>query len=99
MEKPTRGERRRPQNNPWEILVGAALFFFPVVFMLFHARPDDRRSAGLPLVPSAVSAVSEHGAHIFGLVAIGLSVVFIWFYFYLRRFIAHDNTIEKPRWR
>ena len=35
--------------------------------------------------------MSEHGAHIFGALAVGVGVVFGWFYFYLRRAIARDE--------
>jgi hypothetical protein len=38
MVKSTR-EQRRSKNNPWEILVIAALFFFPGLFMLMQRGP------------------------------------------------------------
>jgi hypothetical protein len=44
-------------------------------------------------------ALSEHGAHIFGLLAILVGLVLVWFYFYLRRAIARDEALQKPRWR
>jgi len=44
--------------------------------------------------------LSEHGAHIFGALAIAVSLVIVWFYFYLRRAIALDEeALQKPRWR
>ena len=88
------------RNNPWEFLVIAALFFFPGLFMLLQRGP----LIGVQqvyrydyLLPSGVTAISAHGAHVFGGLAIAVSVALIWFYFYLRRSIARD--IEKPRWR
>jgi hypothetical protein len=88
------------RNNPWEILVLAALFFFPGIFMLLQHGPliaVQQVYRYTYLLPSGVTAISEHGAHIFGSLAVGVAGVFVWFYFYLRRLIARD--IEKPRWR
>src|SRR5262245_66099753 len=92
----------KQQNNPWEILVVAALFFFPGVFMLLHRGPLFAVQQGYRYTWSSpsmegVTAISEHGAHVFGSLAVGVAVVFVWFYFYLRRALARD--IEKPRWR
>jgi hypothetical protein len=99
MVKHTR-EERRSKNNPWEILVIAALFFFPGLFMLVHRGPLFAIQQSFHWVlPSSVTAISEHGAHIFGGLAVGVGVVFVWFYFYLCRAIARDDTIQKPRWR
>ena len=103
MVKPTR-EQRRLKNNPWEILVVATLFFFPGLFMLLHRGPliavqQGYRYTWLSPSMEGVTAISEHGAHIFGGLAVGVSVVFVWFYFYLRRAITRDDTIQKPRWR
>jgi hypothetical protein len=71
--------------------------------MLFHNGPLIAIQQGYKytyLLPSSVTAISEHGAHVFGSLAVGVAVVFVWFYFYLRRSIARDaDTIEKPRWR
>ena len=98
MVKPTR-EQRPSKNNPWEILVIAALFFFPGLFMLVHRGPLIAIQQSFRWVPSSVIAISEHGAHIFGALAVGVGVVFVWFYFYLCRAIARGNPIQKPRWR
>ena len=73
----------------------AALFFFPGVFMLLHHGPLIAVQQGYrhtSLSPSAVTAISEHGAHVFGALAIGVGVVFILFYFYLRRVIARSTS-------
>jgi hypothetical protein len=108
MTKPPIRSRRsrevdRPKNNPWEVLVVAALFFLPGIFLLLHHGPliavqqVYRYTSSLP---SSVTAISEHGAHIFGSLAIGVAIILGWFYFYLRRSIARDEEItEKPRWR
>jgi hypothetical protein len=97
------GEKRRLKNNPWEVLAVAALFFFPGVFMLVHHGPLIAVQQAYRyqwLLPSSVTAISEYGAHLFGSLSIGVAVVFMWFYFYLRRLIARDaDTIQKPRWR
>ena len=95
-------EERRSKNNPWEILVLAALFFFPGIFMLLQHGPliaVQQVYRYTYLLPSGVTAISEHDAHIFGGLAIGVSAVFVCFYFCLRRVIARVDAIEKPRWR
>ena len=83
------------RDNPWEILVIAALFFFPGLFMLLHRGPllavqQGYRYTWLSPSMEGVIAISEHGAHIFGSLAVGVAVVFVWFYFYLRRVIRRD---------
>jgi hypothetical protein len=63
--------------------------------LLFHRGPLIAVQQGYRytyLSPSAVTAMSEHGAHIFGALAIGVGVVFFWFYFYLRRLIARPTS-------
>lgn len=77
----------------------AALFFFPGLFMLLHDGAMIAVQQSFRWAPSRVTAVSEHGAHIFGLVAISVSAAFVWFYFYLRRAIASDTTTGKSRSR
>jgi hypothetical protein len=86
------------RNNPWEILVIAALFFFPGVFMLMQHGPVIAIQQSFHwIMPSTVMVISAHSAHIFGRLAVGVACAFVWLYFYLRRLIARD--IEKPRWR
>jgi hypothetical protein len=93
-------EPRRSKNNPWEILVIAALFFFPGLFLLAQRGPLIAIQQSFHWVlPSSVTAISEHGAHVFGILAVGVAVVFVWLYFCLRRAIARDHMIQKPRWR
>jgi hypothetical protein len=99
--KPTR-EKRRLKNNPWELLVVGALFFFPGVFMLLQHGPliaVQQVYRYTYLLPSGVTAISEHGAHVFGALAIGVGVVFILFYFYLRRAMARStpHVVEHGR--
>jgi hypothetical protein len=99
MVRPFRSEQRRPKNNPWEILVVAALFFLPGVFMLLQRGPLIAVQQSFRYAPSSVTAISQHGAHIFGILAIAVALALVAFYFYLRREITRDDTIEKPRWR
>jgi hypothetical protein len=99
MVRPAHNEQRRTKNNPWEILVVAALFFLPGLFMLFHRGPLVGIQQSFRYAPSAVTAISEHGAHIFGILAIAVALALLAFYFYLRREIACDKTIRKRRWR
>ena len=80
-----------------EILVIAALFFFPGAFMLLHRGPlliavqQGYRYTWLSPSMEGVRGISEHGAHVFGALAVGVGVVFAWFYFYLRRAIVRDQ--------
>ncbi len=98
MVKPVSVRRKRWKNNPWELLVVAGLFFVPGLALLFQREAIIAFQQSFRWAPSGVTALTPRGAHIFGLLAIGVSVVSVWFYFYLRRAIARD-TIEKPRWR
>jgi hypothetical protein len=94
------GQRRtRRKNDPWEVLVVAGLFFFPGVFMLFQRGTVIAFQQSFRYAPSGFMALSERGAHIFGVLAILVSLVLVWFYFYLRRAIARDESLQKPRWR
>jgi hypothetical protein len=93
MLKPSH-EKRRLKNNPWEILVVGALFFFPGLFMLFHRGPliaAQQVYRYSYLMPGGVTVISEHGAHVFACLAIGVGVIFFWFYFYLRRLILRST--------
>jgi hypothetical protein len=82
------------------MLVVAGLFFLPGVAMLFQRGTLVAFQQSFHYLPSDVMVLSEHGAHIFGALAIGVSLVIIWFYFYLRRAIARDEeALQKPRWR
>ena len=99
--KPTR-EKRRLKNNPWELLVVGALFFFSGVFMLLQHGPliaVQQVYRYTYLLPSGMTAISEHAAHVLGALAIGVGVVFILFYFYLRRVIARStpHVVEHGR--
>ena len=96
---PIRGQQARRKNNPWEVLVVAALFFIPGAFMLFHGGPMVTFQQSFRYMPSGAMALSERGAHIFGLLAICVSVCLILFYFYLRRAIERDDPLRRPRWR
>ena len=99
--RPTR-EKRRLKDNPWELLVVGTLFFFPGVFMLLQHGPliaVQQVYRYTYLLPSGVTAISEHGAHVFGTLAMGVGGVFILFYFYLRSMIARStpHVVEHGR--
>ena len=99
MKSSGRGRTRR-KHDPWEVLVVAGLFFFPGVAMLFQRGTVVAFQKSFRYLPSDVMVLSEHGAHIFGVLAIAVGLVILWFYFYLRRAIARaDETVQKPRWR
>ena len=98
MKSSGRGRTRR-KNDPWEVLVVAGLFFFPGVVMLFQHGTMVAFQKSFYYIPSGVMVLSEHGARIFGVLAIAVGLVFVWLYFYLRRAITRDEALQKPRWR
>ena len=52
------------------------------------------------ILPSGFVVLSEHGAYVFGALAVAVSFVMVWFYFYPRRVIARDEDgLQKPRRR
>jgi hypothetical protein len=99
MLKPVPAKQRSYRNNPWEVLVVAALFLIPGTFMVFHRGPMVVFQQSFRWVPSGAMALSEHGVHIFGLLAICVTGSLILFYFYLRRAIERDDPLRTPRWR
>ena len=87
----------KPRDNPGEVLVVAGLFFFPGMFMLLHRGPMMAVQQGYKytyLSPGGVTAISEHGAHIFGGLAIAVGVALFCLYFYLRREISRTQVVE-----
>ena len=87
-------DRCRLKNNPWEVLVIAALFFCPGLFMLLQRGPliaVQQTYRYSYLLPSGVTAISEHGAHLFGALAMGVGVVLGWLYLYLRRVLTRSS--------
>ena len=91
MVKPVPAQRRPRKNNPWEVLVVAALFFFPGLALLFQREPIIAFQQSFRWLPSGAIAMSPHGAHIFGLLAIAVALVIVWFYFRLRGQIRRDK--------
>jgi hypothetical protein len=89
----------RRKNDPWEVLVVAGLFLFPGVFMLFQRGTLVAFQQSFYHAPSGFMVLSEHGAHMFGILAILVGLVLVWFYFYLPRAIARDEGLQKPLWR
>jgi hypothetical protein len=100
MMKSSGPDRTRRKNNPWEVLVVAGLFFFPGVAMLFQRGTLVAFQQSFRYAPSGFMVLSEHGVHIFGALAVGVGLVIVLFYFYLRRAIARDEeTLQRPRWQ
>jgi hypothetical protein len=94
----------RRRDNPWEILIMAALFFFPGAFMLLHRGPliavqQGYRYSWLSPSMEGVTAISEHGAHVLGGLAVGVGGALLWSYFYLRRVLARTHLVEHGRER
>jgi hypothetical protein len=52
------------------------------------------------ILPSGFMALSEHGVHVFGALAVAVSLVMVWFFFYPHTVIARDEDgLQKPRRR
>jgi hypothetical protein len=62
-------DRERRRNNPWEVLVVASLFFFPGAVMLFQRGTLVAFQQSFKYLPSGFMVLSEHDAHIFGMLA------------------------------
>jgi hypothetical protein len=92
MVRPIRTKRTRRKNNPWEVLVVAGLFFFPGLAFLFQSEPIIAFQQSFRWAPSGVTALTPHGAHIFGLLAIAVAFGIVWFYFRLRAQIRRDEN-------
>jgi hypothetical protein len=98
-------ERKRPlvspnkQNNPWELLVIAALFFIPGLTLILQKHASvliQQKSRGLSLhTLSDVTVLSPHVAHIFGMIALTASVGVVFLYFWTRRAIQIDEARRK----
>ena len=91
MVKSVPAQRRPRKNNPWEVLIVAALLFFPDLSLLFQREPIIAFQQSFRYAPSGVTGISAHGAHIFGLLAIAAALVLVWFYFRLRAQIQRDE--------
>ena len=91
MVKPARTQRPR-RNDPWEVLVVAALFFFPGVALQFQREPVVTfQPSPHATIQSVATGISPHAAHIFGLLAIAVALFIVWFYFRLRAQIRRDQ--------
>jgi hypothetical protein len=91
MLRSNRTQRKPRKNDPWEVLVVAALFFLPGVALLFQRDPIIAFQQSFRWLPSGAIAMSPHGGHIFGLLAIGVALVIVWFYIRLRAQIRRDE--------
>jgi uncharacterized membrane-anchored protein len=85
---PAREERQeeRANNNPWEILAIASLFFLPGVCLLLQTRPAWIRRARTMLPVSIL--------HVAGWLAIAVGLSFTVLYFYTRRSLARDEKAK-----
>jgi len=76
----------RANNNPWEILAIASLFFLPGVCLLLQTHPAWIRRARTMLPVSIL--------HVAGWLAIAVGLSFTILYFYTRRSLAHDESAQ-----
>jgi Putative prokaryotic signal transducing protein len=90
-EQPASGEPFR-DNNPWEILVLAYLFLAPGVGFI-----SEKRSLILVIKKwgrHRFLVLSPFELHVLGTVLAGATFILIAFYFYARRAIARDQSID-----
>jgi len=78
MVKPVPAQRKPRKNNPWEVL--------------FQREPIIAFQQSFRWLPSGAIAMSPHGAHVFGVLAIAVALVVVWFYFRLRGQIRRDEN-------
>jgi hypothetical protein len=93
----TINERLRQQparNNPWEILVLALLLLLPGLGLILQKRQ-------LILIPSrsrmsrtSITTFSPGTAHFFGALVIGVVLLLVILFFYIRRVITHEQTLS-----
>jgi len=76
------GTRRKTRSL--EVLVVAGLFFFPGVAMLFQQGTVVAFQKSFRYLSSDVMVLFRACTHLFGALAIAVSLVIVCFYFYLR---------------
>ena len=70
----------------------AALFFFPGVALQFQREPIVTfQPSSHSTMQSSATGIWPHAAHIFGLLAIAVALLILWFYFRLRAQIRRDQ--------
>jgi hypothetical protein len=80
------------RNNPWELLAIAGVIFVPGMMLLLAKEtmialvPVSRYGGGR----SYLTSVSAHGAHVFGGIAVLISLFLVFFYFYARQAIIRE---------
>jgi hypothetical protein len=88
------------RDNPWELLVIAALIFIRGIIMLLQEQPMvafpqrmvafPQASRGGVVDMHAIEVISPKVAHMFGVLAIALSSLIVVLYFWARVAIARD---------
>jgi polyferredoxin len=82
------------RNNPWELLVIAALFFLPSVILLMQDSPSLFSATMFrSLIPRLWSPSELHALGCFGVV---VAVILLALYLYARRSIAREENAPPP---
>jgi len=82
------------RNNPWELLVIAAMFFIPAAMMLLSRESFLFPSFGNRVAQITVWSPSE--LHIFGWFGVIVAGVLVFLYFYARRSITREEKTSPP---
>jgi uncharacterized membrane protein len=82
------------RNNPWELLVLAALFCAPAIVALLQTRPFIFPSFGSRV--AQVTLWSSTELHVLGWFGIFVAAVFVILYFYARRSTAREEKSPPP---
>ena len=82
------------RNNPWELLVVAAMFLVPAVIMLFRREPFLFPSFGNRV--AQISLWSPAELHVLAWFGIAVAAILLVLYFYARRSIAREDKAPPP---
>lgn len=92
----THRRKSRPdncKNDPWEILIIALFYFIPGVAMLFKRQPFIFPSFGSRVVVIKIWSPIE--IHIFGWLAVTVSILLIAVYFYIKWSLTRESTNKR----
>jgi len=82
------------RNNPWELLVVAAMFLIPGIIILFQRQPFLFPSFGNRVAQITLWSPTE--LHVLAWFGIGVAGILFVLYFYARCSIAREEKLPPP---
>jgi uncharacterized membrane protein YdjX (TVP38/TMEM64 family) len=82
------------RNNPWELLVLAALFSIPAIIILLQKQPFIFPSFGSRVAQIALWSPTE--LHVLGWFGVIVAAALVFLYFYARRSIGREEKASRP---